>query len=82
MERTEDQMVPASRGLYFEDFEVGWEVTSPGRTVTETDIVLFAGLSGDYNQLHTDAEFAKGTPFGQRVATQRPVPRERAKIKP
>lgn len=68
MERTEDQMVPAGRGLYFEEFEVGWEVTSPGRTVTETDIVLFAGLSGDYNQLHTDAEFAKGTPFGQRVA--------------
>lgn len=56
------------RGLYFEDFEVGWEVTSPGRTVTETDIMLFAGLSGDYNQLHTDAEFAKETPFGQRVA--------------
>jgi acyl dehydratase len=56
------------RGLYFEDFEVGWEVTSPGRTVTETDIMLFAGLSGDFNQLHTDAEFAKGTPFGQRVA--------------
>jgi 3-hydroxybutyryl-CoA dehydratase len=58
----------SSRGLYFEDFEVGWEVMSPGRTVTETDIMLFAGLSGDYNQLHTDAEFAKETPFGQRVA--------------
>ena len=56
------------RGLYFEDFYVGWKILSPGRTVTESDIVLFAGLSGDYNQLHTDAEFAKATPFGQRVA--------------
>jgi len=41
---------------------------SPARTVTEADIVLFAGLSGDYNPLHTDAEFAKGTPYGQRIA--------------
>ncbi len=65
---SKDQRSTFPRGLYFEDFEVGWEVTSPGRTVTETDIVLFAGLSGDYNQLHTDAQFAKGTPFGQRVA--------------
>lgn len=56
------------RGVYFEEFEVGTEVVSPGRTITETDIVTFAGLSGDYNPLHTDAEFAKGTPFGQRVA--------------
>lgn len=67
METSKGQKVPASRGLYFEDFEVGWEVVSPGRTVTESDVVLFAGLSGDYNQLHTDVEFAKGTPFGQRV---------------
>jgi acyl dehydratase len=58
----------AVRGLYFEEFAVGQEVESPARTVTEADIVLFAGLSGDYNQLHTDAEFAKGTSFGQRVA--------------
>ena len=56
------------RGLYFEEFEIGQTVTSPGRTVTETDVVTFAGLSGDYNQLHTDAEFARGTMFGQRVA--------------
>jgi acyl dehydratase len=54
--------------LYFEDLEAGLEMASPGRTVTETDIVLFAGLSGDYNQLHTDAEYAKSTPFGQRIA--------------
>jgi len=56
------------RGLYFEEFEVGFEVVSPGRTITETDVVNFAGLSGDYNQLHTDAEFAAQTPFGGRIA--------------
>jgi acyl dehydratase len=56
------------RGLFFEEFEIGDEVVSPGRTITEADIVAFAGLSGDYNQLHTDAEFAAATPFGQRIA--------------
>ena len=57
-----------SRGLLFEDFEIGTEWESPGRTVTEADIVLFAGLSGDYNQLHTNAEYAKDTIFGRRIA--------------
>jgi 3-hydroxybutyryl-CoA dehydratase len=56
------------RNMYFEEFEVGTEVTSPGRTITESDIVAFAGLSGDYNQLHTNEEFAKGTMFGRRIA--------------
>ena len=56
------------RGMYFEEFVVGQTVITPARTVTEHDIVGFAGLSGDFNQLHTDAEFAKTTPFGQRVA--------------
>ena len=56
------------RGKWFEEFEVGMKVTSPGRTVTEADIVNFAGLSGDYNQIHVDAEFSKDQPFGQRVA--------------
>ena len=56
------------RGLYFEEFEEGVELTTPGRTITETDIQLFAGLAGDYTQLHTDAEFCKDTIFGQRVA--------------
>ena len=56
------------RGYYFEEFEIGDVVESASRTVTETDIVIFAGFSGDYNQLHTDAEFAKGTLFGERVA--------------
>ncbi|MHB0858515.1 MAG: MaoC/PaaZ C-terminal domain-containing protein [Anaerolineae bacterium] len=57
-----------ARGLYFEEFAVGQEVVSPARTVTEGDVMQFAGLSGDYNALHTDAEFAKATPFGQRIA--------------
>jgi 3-hydroxybutyryl-CoA dehydratase len=56
------------RGRYFEEFEVGEVVISAGRTITETDVVTFAGLSGDYNQLHTDAEYAKDTMFGRRVA--------------
>ncbi|MBN1178791.1 MAG: MaoC family dehydratase N-terminal domain-containing protein [Anaerolineae bacterium] len=55
-------------GLTFEQFEVGDAGESPARTITEADIVTFAGLSGDYNPLHTDAEFAKGTLFGERVA--------------
>ncbi len=60
--------LPATRGMYFEEFEIGQKIISVGRTVTENDIVTFAGLSGDYNQIHTDAEFSQGTPFGQRVA--------------
>lgn len=56
------------RGRYFEEFEVGDQVVSHGRTVTEADIVAFAALSGDYNQLHTDAEYAKDTIFGERIA--------------
>ncbi|WP_278484337.1 MaoC family dehydratase [Achromobacter insolitus] len=56
------------RRLYFEDLASGlcWE--SPRRTVTEADVVQFAGLSGDYNALHTDALFAASHPFGQRAA--------------
>ena len=56
------------RGRYFEEFDVGDTVDTAARTITETDIVLFSGLSGDYNQLHTDAEFAKGTLHGERIA--------------
>ena len=52
----------------FDDIEVGEEYESPGRTVTEADIVIFAGLSGDYNVLHTDAEFMKQSIFGERIA--------------
>jgi acyl dehydratase len=55
-------------GLYFEEFIVGQKITSVARTVAESDIMTFAGLTGDYNQIHTDAEFSKGTQFGQRIA--------------
>lgn len=54
--------------VYWEDIEEGMEVQSPARTMTEADIVNFAGLSGDFNIIHTDAEFSKATPFGQRIA--------------
>jgi acyl dehydratase len=57
-----------SRALHFEDFEVGTETVTDSRTVTEADVVAFAGLSGDYNPLHVDAEFARATPFGERIA--------------
>jgi acyl dehydratase len=56
------------RGRYFEEFAPGDTVISAGRTITETDIVSFAGLSGDYTQIHTNAEFARQSIFGQRVA--------------
>jgi len=55
-------------GFYFEDFEIGETMTTPARTITEADIVMFAGLSGDYNPLHTDEEYARGTAFGGRIA--------------
>ena len=54
--------------LYFEDVEVGQEWESLGRTVTEADIVNFAGLSGDFNPIHMDHEFAKTTPFQKPIA--------------
>jgi 3-hydroxybutyryl-CoA dehydratase len=63
-----DKNLPARTGLYFEEFEVGQSIASVGRTITETDIVNFAALSGDWTQIHTDAEFAAQHPFGQRVA--------------
>jgi acyl dehydratase len=56
------------RGLYYEEFEIGKIVVTTSRTVTESHIVNFAALSGDYNQIHTDVEFSKTTPFGQPIA--------------
>jgi 3-hydroxybutyryl-CoA dehydratase len=61
-------LLSVSRGMFFEEFSVGQHIISTARTVTESDVVTFAGLSGDYNQIHTDAEFSKNTPFGKRVA--------------
>lgn len=54
--------------MVLEDFAVGQETRTPARTVTEADVTAFAGLSGDYNPIHTDAEFAAATPFRQRIA--------------
>jgi len=53
---------------YLDDFRVGAKTVTRGRTITEADIVNFAGFSGDWYSLHTDAEFAKTTPFGERIA--------------
>jgi len=61
-------MVVIVESLYFEDFKIGEEFTSPRRTVTEADIVNFSGLSGDFNPLHTDEEYAKNTIFKGRIA--------------
>lgn len=57
-----------ARGLYFEEFEVGQQLATAARTITEADIVNFAGLSGDFNAIHTDAVYAAQDTFGQRVA--------------
>ncbi len=56
------------RGLTFDQFSVGAVFVCQARTVTEADTVNFAGISGDYNPLHTDEEFGKTTPFGSRIA--------------
>ncbi len=54
--------------LFFEDFEIGSSRVSVGRTLTETDIVLHAGQSGDFYPHHMDAEWCKAQPFKQRIA--------------
>lgn len=56
------------RGKYFEDFQVGDELVTPARTITSTDIVNFACLSGDFNEVHTNHEYCKTTPFGEPIA--------------
>lgn len=55
-------------GLFFDQFEIGAKYSSQGRTIAESDVNTFAGLSGDFNPLHTDAEFAQTTVFGERIA--------------
>ena len=59
---------PKPRGLYFEDFQPAQIIITAGRTVTEADVVNFAGLSGDYNQMHVDEAYSQKTGFGKRVA--------------
>lgn len=56
------------RGMLFREFAMGDQFVTGGRTVTESDVVSFAGISGDFNPLHTDQTFAEKTPFGQRIA--------------
>jgi 3-hydroxybutyryl-CoA dehydratase len=55
-------------GYYFEEIEIDKTMVTRGRTVTEADIVQFAALTGDYNPMHTNAEYMKAHPMGQRVA--------------
>ena len=54
--------------LHFEDVEVGFRFETPRRTVTEADLVAFAGVSGDFNPLHSDAIFAAESIYGERIA--------------
>jgi 3-hydroxybutyryl-CoA dehydratase len=56
------------RGLYFEEFVVGDSGKSATRTITETDIVNFCGLSGDFNEIHTSEEYSRTSPAGRRIA--------------
>ncbi len=55
-------------GLWFEDFEVGAEATTPPRAITRADIAAFAQVSGDRNPLHLDEEYAARGPFGRTIA--------------
>jgi acyl dehydratase len=53
---------------YYEDLAVGEEYESPGRTITETDLVNFAALSGDWSAVHTDEEYCRNSPYKTRIA--------------
>ena len=61
-------MTAHGRGRYWEEFTVGEVLITGRRTVDGGDVSRFAGLTGDFNPLHVDAEFARTTPFGERVA--------------
>jgi len=54
-------------GKFFDEWVVGEEYMTPSRTITETDVVMFAAMSGDYNELHTSEEFMKNSQFGRRI---------------
>jgi acyl dehydratase len=58
----------SSTHLYYDDVEIGQEWESCGRTITEADVVNFAGVSGDFNPIHMDHEYAKTTPFRRPIA--------------
>jgi len=61
-------MSDSPKGAFYEDLEVGASYTTKSRTVTEADIVNFAGVTGDFNEIHMSEEFAQKTPFGKRIA--------------
>ena len=63
-----DELTYQPTGKYFEDFEPGQKYITASRTITEADIVNFAGITGDFNQIHTDAVYAAQDTFQQRVA--------------
>ena len=54
--------------LYYEDFEVGDEWETPGRAITQDDVRAFAELTGDFNPIHLNPEYAATTPFGKTIA--------------
>jgi len=64
----QSKVVEGGEMKYFEDFNVGEIANTRARTVTEADIVNFAALTGDWYPLHTDIEYAKKGPFGERIA--------------
>ncbi len=57
-----------SKPLFFDELQIGDSWRSRARTITETDVVNFAGMTGDYDPLHVDYEFASQTPFGRPIA--------------
>ena len=61
-------MQAQARGMYWDDFEIGQTLVTRARTITSTDIVNFACLSGDFNEVHMDWEYCKTTPFGEPIA--------------
>lgn len=58
----------SEKRFFWEDLSVGFSFETSSRTITETDVVAFAAFSADYNPIHVDAEYAKGSQFGQRIA--------------
>lgn len=70
-ERNKEKRTCYNSGMkrtFYEDYTVGDEFVTPARTITEADVVAFAGLTGDYNRLHTDAEYMRNSVFGERIA--------------
>ncbi len=57
-----------ARGMYWDDFEIGQTLVTRARTITSTDIVNFACLSGDFNDVHMNWEYCRSTPFGEPIA--------------